>query len=549
VGSAAEPLLLRAFFLRSSVVACAFDPATLNWDQSDAAYQARVASWARLLQAGGSAEARDLSSPEVVDSLVPREARIQGAIWPIVILLSVFLLALGPVNFLVIRRARRREWLLLTVPAAVLAFLLAAAIVFRGTLPRQNVLCVETALQAAVGRPEAVQATYFGLLPRGQGPQTVSLDPSAKLQPPPIGTDEYGSLMGLEARPISHAEQPGAPLLLDGIWQRPRTMRFLAAAWTTEVTPPQAEAHVEGDALLGAFTNTFGEPLEDVSVVVRWRRLPLGAVQPGETKSFRLPLGPADRFELPGGSAIAYNSPAAWLQADPTCQFASRGWLDACSSCGPRLTSGGPEAAFLLEQTSRAGRVFTQPVILGWSRRESPVASPGAARRDRHLVMVSVPLSPLSGERVALPAGLSFPDMQYVGFYLRERQSGGGRDIFALVFQLPLASADFADCELTLHAFATTPRWAAKRAGVPLRLLNWGERRWEEVAEPVLGEAEVEIERANRFIKQPEGWVAVAVERDEEYVDEEFEEDMMFYQNPWRATLTYLDLSLQGSLR
>ena len=85
--------------------------------------------------------------------------------------------------------------------------------------------------------------------------------------------------------------------------------------------------------------------------------------------------------------------------------------------------------------------------------------------------------------------------------------------------------------------------------GVPLRLLNWEKRSWEEVAKPVLGAAEVEIERAGRFINPPEGWDAVAVEREEESFDEEFEEDMMFYQDPWQAQLTYLDLSLRGRLR
>ncbi len=532
VRSHERPLVSRLRLLRSSVLACAFDPADLYWESADLSYKARSACWQQLLSLTDTYRGADLRVVDVVHSLVPAEARIQSQLRPIIILRAVFALALGPINFLLIRRARRREWMLLTVPGAVAVFLIVAAVIFRTTLLPADLLSAETVTWAAADRPQAVELTYFGILPRGQGYQSAELPAEAALYPSSELLRGYLRYMGETPPPVLQAEQIQGPVTIQGIWQRPRAMRFFASGWPIEITPPAAEARLVGETLVGSFTNTFNEELKGLTLVVRWRKLSLGDLPPGETAAFRVPLGPPEVFERADGSPIDYLHPTSWLAVEGS----------ACSigGCGPTdALSASPEDALLLEATSRAGTAFLHPLLLAWGKRQSPVSSTGALRRDRRLYLITVPLSPLSDRRFSLPTGLLTPSREWVGSYLRVVPDDRSQEGAAHLFTLPVTPGPLADCALTLHAYASVPRWYFGGRGLQLKLLNWHEGRWEDVGSPFLNFAEYRMEQAARFVKQPEGWIAVAYYDPEYYLEDE--------PSYGGARLTYLDLSLEGS--
>ncbi len=516
------PLVIRAQVLNSAIVACTFDPAALAWSRPEAAYRARAAAWEQLLRFAEPGWVADLDPQPFVDSLVPERARISSALWPVCALLALFAIVLGPVNYLIVRRARRREWLLLTVPAAVFLFLAAAALIFRATLPRRDLLYTQTAVATIAGLPQGVELTYFGVFPRGQGPQAFGAPAGSALHTP-AEESPFPSMLSstaLEARPPWIEETEGGAISIANIWQRPRAMRFLASARVVDLRPAAASARLEGDALVGSVTNTFGEPLDEVMVGVRWRSIALGRLLPGETAAFRLQLGPPERFDDEHGLPISCGPFSHWLQGNATSRPRGQG-------------------AFLRELFDTSPDLFAHPVVIGWGARESPIRRPGADREERRVYLLAVPISPPRARRFAVPAGVAASRVQNLGIYLAPGQPPTAE---AQVFTLPIGPAPLAECSLTLHAYASAPRWAHHAPGPDLRLFDWREGRWETLREDIVGHTEVAVADALRFVKQPEGWVAVGYDMPSD--------DEWPWSGPepaWRARFTYLDLSFEGS--
>jgi hypothetical protein len=307
-------------------------------------------------------------------------------------------------------------------------------------------------------------------------------------------------------------------------------MRFFGAGRVTETRPPVAEAHLEGSELVGSFNNTLGYTLEDALVVVRWRSARLGKIAAGETKTFRIKLGPPAKYKQADGSAIFYHSASAWLSLLPE-QMA---W-----------GANSPRRAFMQALVSRSRRDFEEPVVLGWGGPESPVVSPEAKRSDMRVVAVHVPVTPITGERVELPAGIVSRLFESDFGLLPERayDEGEGRRQIN-IFQLPIAPGPLADCILTIHSYATGPRWLKNAVGPGLSLLDWQRGSWEKVSKSTNGKGEIRLSHAARFVKQPEAWVAVRVDQEEE--DSSYQcSDEECYEG-YRAYLSYLDLSFEG---
>jgi hypothetical protein len=550
VTSNGRSIILEEDLLRSSLVVCAFDPVHLAWEKEAASYATRSSCWQQLRIGTDGRGAADLYIGQVLGSLVPDEGRIRGRAAPIGVLLGVFAVILGPVNFLVIRRARRREWMLLTVPGAVVIFLIAAAAVFRTAIPERDVLCAATVVQATPGSEAAVEACYFGVLPRGQGPQEVVIAPRAKVAPPDRDMRPWDELGGIEARPIHTSEGFGlasvmeadgsplsartaTPIRLGNVWQRPRAMRFFASGWLTSVAAPQAEVELVGDSLAGRFTNTFDETLRGVTAALGWRRTALGDVSPGETVSFTLPVGLPERFLRPDRSAIDYMSDIAWL--DPSGE---------CLTCG-LVELDTAEDTLIAEESRRAPGIFGQPVVLGWGGEDAPVSRPDAELRSRRLYLMPIPVTPIEGAGIVVPPGLVRPDKAYtrIGIHLAETPANEVWDGGVYVFRPPVVPGGFSDCALTVYAYGAAPGWVSDPRPARLAALNWEKGVWQEIDEPVVGFVEHVIDDAARFVKEPEGWVAIA--RNDpwgRYYDSDWEEWGGYYP----VGLTYLDVRLEG---
>lgn len=129
------PLLIVRHMVYGSAVLCAFDPSEITFgprgrerdfardlsgvfdvrDADDDIGQPSIA----YLGGGERGEEYGYCPPSASISLVPREARTRGLWKGTVAYLVIFLLGMGPINYLVLWKTRKKEWLLATVPAAV----------------------------------------------------------------------------------------------------------------------------------------------------------------------------------------------------------------------------------------------------------------------------------------------------------------------------------------------------------------------------------------------------------------------------------------------
>ncbi len=533
VRSGGQPAVLRVQGARGFVAACAFDPARLSWDDPNASYKARANACGHLLNLATPGPGVSVSPARVVESLVPREAQMSGMTVPIIILLGIFALALGPVNFLVVRRARRREWMLVTVPVMVAVFLAATVIVSRASFGREDVFSTQTAILASADRDQAVELTQFGRLSRRQEPISFLL-PEGALAAGPREPAEERSPTQLEFRPLSWDEPGDGTLSLSNVWQRPRSMRFCGAERIVALRPPVAEAHLEGDELVGSFTNTFDYTLENAVLMVKWRHADLGKIAPGETKTFRVKLGTPEKYTNPNETPIQYLWPSVWIER----------------LSGKSVTPDSPPRELQWVMDALPGQDLEAPTLLAWGGPQAPAASPGAARRDMRLTAVRIPVTPLQGERVKIPAGIAVLLRNSGGAMLPlSAFSSNERNKPIYVYQLPLAPGELADCTLTVHFHVSSPRWLKGATGPPLSLLDWQKKRWERITDGATGTGELRLRHGSRFVKGPEGVVAI---REDKGQDQDYAylgcSDQGCPSTSF-GSISYLDLSLEGRRR
>jgi len=530
VHSNGQPAVLRRRGPRGFVVICAFDPVRLAWESPDASYQARSSALEYLLTLAAEGPGVYAQPGELVESLVPREARMSGMVVPIIVLLAVFAVALGPVNFLVVRRARRREWMLVTVPVMVAVFLVAAVIVSRASFGRQDILCTQSTLVAAADQDKALELTQFGRLSRQQAPLSFVLPAGVRAAPPKRSRYALFNPAQLELKPVSWTEGSDGLLTASNVWQRPRSMRFFGVERVVQIPAPIAEVHLEGEELVGTFTNTFGYPLEDAVVMVKWNSMPLGHIAPGETRHFRVKLGPPEKYVDVGGNAIDYTRAVTWVEYLPQEQ-------------APEPDS--PRGEFLRALVYRSRQDFEEPVLLAWGEPKPAVDSPGATRSDMALVVVRIPVTPGDDVRVLVPPGVAARLWDFSFGMLPPKAYSTEQSVGrTAIYHLPIAPVTLSDCTLTIHFYATGPRWMPDALGPPLSLFDWRKGEWERIAESTKKKGDICLSDAGRFVKQPEGLVAVQIEEEgDEYIAEC--SDLSCFAGRY-TTISYLDVSLEG---
>lgn len=144
------PLVVRRELGRGLLDQLAFDPAVGAWSDTNDARLARRDFFAALT-AGRYDAPMQLAMPKSEGFALTASRSMPVSVLPsaslIALFLGVYVFAIGPLNFLVLRRLRRLEWAWLTIPALVTAFTLvgsAMGVQTRGNDPRVHRLSVMT---------------------------------------------------------------------------------------------------------------------------------------------------------------------------------------------------------------------------------------------------------------------------------------------------------------------------------------------------------------------------------------------------------------------
>ncbi|HEY4634787.1 MAG TPA: hypothetical protein VIH00_12800, partial [Candidatus Limnocylindrales bacterium] len=259
-----------------SVAIVGFDP-TLPWI---AGTPAATGLWQRLLPprvALGPAIADDSQILTAVSSVPTLALPPVGGL---LLLLVGYIVLIGPINYLVLRRIDRREWAWITMPVLIVVFA-AGAFAYGAFLRGSDILLHEVAIvRGAPGTTEGVAQAYYGIFSPGRGTYQVRV-PGGALLSAPINGEFLGN-------------PDGTASVLDILQGDPSSVRDLAVA-IGGFRILRAESQIEAPALdvdirlvdgklVGEVRNDSPRTIEDAAVVLGSTVVKIGDIPAGETR-------------------------------------------------------------------------------------------------------------------------------------------------------------------------------------------------------------------------------------------------------------------------
>jgi hypothetical protein len=200
-------------------------------------------------------------------------------------IIGAYILIIGPINYLILKRLDRRELAWVTMPLLVLAFA-AAGFGYGALLKGTDVVVNEVAIVR--GAPDATEATaqvYFGVFSPSRATYRVDV-PQGALLAGPIAGDPFGQ--AATTLDIIQGTGPGEPSAVRNLSVGTGSIRIVRAQMPVEAPRMRANLHLSSGTLTGTFENASDEALENVAVVLGSSVLVLGDVPPHVSKDVRL---------------------------------------------------------------------------------------------------------------------------------------------------------------------------------------------------------------------------------------------------------------------
>jgi len=244
--------------------------------------------WASLVPARGTARTPLIVGDDgiIVSLLTTLPALALPSIGGLLLLLLGYILLIGPVNYLVLRRLDRREWAWVTMPLLVAGFTVAAftiGFLLRGT----DVIVNQVALVRAAPGTDAAQAqVYLGVFSPTRGSYEVGVPGGALLSAPYSGEGfGQGGGQGLDV-------VQGDPARLRQLAVGYGTLRAVRAEAPVLAPRIEADLRLEGDVVRGTILNASAQPLARPAVVLGTAVVVLPDLAPGASATVDLRAQP-----------------------------------------------------------------------------------------------------------------------------------------------------------------------------------------------------------------------------------------------------------------
>jgi hypothetical protein len=291
------PLIVQAHQGEGAICYLAFDPASYPL----AGWAGTSVIWEHLLM-------RTLGDQLLVSNLAPRYASGPGgllarggiltplqpdlwfAAWILVVLLCCYVILLGPVRLLIVRRRHRPYWNWRIAVSSILIFsALSYGIAFyqKGSSLIDNSISIVQVNQSGSG---AHITTYMGVFVPSQGNFQVQFPGSdlAQAIPTPLLSSDSLISYGDPTTPVTYGpDRTNVNLLNTGIWTfHPLVSeqdRQLHGGLTTHLS-------LRGKQLVGTITNTFSTALSDVYILIPHSFVAIGHLAAGATMQINQPL-------------------------------------------------------------------------------------------------------------------------------------------------------------------------------------------------------------------------------------------------------------------
>lgn len=231
-----------------------------------------------------------------VQNVLPREVKPKFLAKPLVYFLLAYILLVGPVNWIVLRRRKKLELSIIVIPMEAVIFAALAFAIGIALRTKEPVLYeAETLLLDHV--PNHVVSGLSGLLTPDDRPFTLALrDPLARLEE----ADEqqrwrYASKSPPARDLLAYGFDAGP--FLSNLRIETWAMRFVA---TLTITNPagaiQAQATCGQNSLRGQVSNGLPFVIRDAHLIQRWNHVRIGNIAPGATVDFAMALRPATKW-------------------------------------------------------------------------------------------------------------------------------------------------------------------------------------------------------------------------------------------------------------
>jgi hypothetical protein len=222
-----------------------------------------------------------------------------------------YILLIGPLSYLVLRRLDRRE--LAWVIAPILALVFSGVSYGIGLSMKGSQIIVNqiSVVRSATDGTAASVSTYAGIFSPVKETYDLTVRGDALISA--LAANNIDPTLAGQA--LSYSLEQGDPAHLRGLEVKVGTQQSVRAEAVIPYTPSlHVTWSVSSTALEGRATNEGSKPMEDVAVISRSGGVMIGTLAPGESKSFRMPLrnaiGASTSQQVYGVSGFNPASPA-----------------------------------------------------------------------------------------------------------------------------------------------------------------------------------------------------------------------------------------------
>lgn len=275
------PILAQQSLGRGNVFFLALDPRTpplIDWDGSERLWETildelpTTPPWSLPFTDNYSAVEAASNLPSL--RLPP--------VWQLLLFIFVYIVAIGPVNYLILKRRRQLEWAWVTIPLIVLLFG-ALTFVFGAQLRGNTVLINEmTVAYSSAQTDEAKVQTLIGIYTPRRTDLTVTIPSSASVRPLQ-NNSATGSQISLDSI------QQGTETVLAGLRTNVGDINTFSLQTYANALPIDGQARLETDGsammLSATIQNNSDQTLQTAVLLINGNLYEIGDIPPGSSQT------------------------------------------------------------------------------------------------------------------------------------------------------------------------------------------------------------------------------------------------------------------------
>jgi hypothetical protein len=207
-------------------------------------------------------------------------------VWMVGGFLLLYIIIIGPLNFIILRRMRRTELAWFTIPVGVVLFSVVAYMLAVGSKGADLVSIRVNAINTAEGVPVATLEQHFGVFTPLRSTFRITLDANSAVTE--MSPYEYNQVRGSNSSPVSAG---GGTTTIDNVNIDTWGLRAFVAEHTAALESPlQADLHLGDNTITGKVKNRTTGPLQDVALTRGDAVQYIGYMAPGEEADVQLPV-------------------------------------------------------------------------------------------------------------------------------------------------------------------------------------------------------------------------------------------------------------------